>query len=754
MPKYTLEIGGKTYDFESAKPLSDQDLANYARQIAGEKAATMAPPGQIPGAGPYVAPAAEQMPVGRRIAQGMQRNVGQITGALPSALQPTAEMLAGAAGAARGATAMAPGGPVSAALGGLAGGLAGFAGARAGGELLQGQTPDMVDATTEYLTGETLVRGAGKIFTGGARALDFLRTTPERQATNIARQAAGEVGVDRTKRLPAISEALRVAEPGVSPAQATAEIPRQPWQALLAFEPTDFSAQLARNRRALQEEELARMAGGRSQTEAMRTQEQSQQMLNALTAPMRQTELSAANQAAQTIAQLGPRAQGRQQSMVSALRGGMPEPVAAPGPSRSMLELYPETRPAMSSGMVVRGTVPGVAQPGVAAIPPGTEAAQRAEAARQQMARVVPGQIPAVSARQAAGTQMAASRQWQETSDTFAEIAKQRRAERDFIERQIGSLEAYGLRPLSIDPMVNSITQTLNAPGFRASNDVTRVMGLLRDDLVNLAQRGGGTIDAHDLYTLRKEGVAQRVRDVVKADDPKAGAKVTKVVLDRLRPLIDDAIETAGGTGWRQYLSTYGQGMDVIAQKQIATQALKMFQNSPDQYVKLVRGNNPDAVEAIFGPGRYDIFKEMSSQMPTLDKLARQVELDKRALDQVGPGKAEFAAILEANRSKLRMPGWFSPTVTAANLGLSNVNKRLDKKTVELLRKAAETNQSMLDLLNGLPEREKRKLLDIVIEKQRVTLPAKTAATAATIGEVDRQANTLAPQPLNALTAP
>lgn len=349
---------------------------------------------------------------------------------------------------------------------------------------------------------------------------------------------------------------------------------------------------------------------------------------------------------------------------------------------------------------------------------------------------------------------MAASRQWQETSDTFAEIAKQRRAERDFIERQIGSLEAYGLRPLEISPIVDSITQTLNAPGFRASNDVTRVMGLLRDDLVNLAQRGGGNIDAHDLYTLRKEGVAQRVRDVVKADDPKAGAKVTKVVLDRLKPLIDDAIEQAGGTGWRQYLSTYSQGMDVIAQKQMAAQALKMFQDSPDQYVKLVRGNNPDAVEAIFGPGRYDIFEEMSKQMPTLDKVARQVELDKLAAQQAGAGKAELAAILEANRSKLRMPGWFSPTVTAANLGLSNVNKRLDKKTVELLRNAAATNQSMLDLLNGLPEKEKRKLLDIVIEKQRVTAPAKAAATAATIGEADRQANTLAPQPINALSAP
>lgn len=62
MPKYTLEIGGKTYDIESEHPLSDSDLATYARQIAApQQTAPSTPPGQIPGAGPYRAPP-EQLP--------------------------------------------------------------------------------------------------------------------------------------------------------------------------------------------------------------------------------------------------------------------------------------------------------------------------------------------------------------------------------------------------------------------------------------------------------------------------------------------------------------------------------------------------------------------------------------------------------------------------------------------------------------------------------------------------------------------
>ena len=64
MPKYALEIGGKTYDIESEKALSDADLASYASKIAAPVAQ---PRGTVPeeqkglyGAiRPYVAPLVE-----------------------------------------------------------------------------------------------------------------------------------------------------------------------------------------------------------------------------------------------------------------------------------------------------------------------------------------------------------------------------------------------------------------------------------------------------------------------------------------------------------------------------------------------------------------------------------------------------------------------------------------------------------------------------------------------------------------------
>jgi len=541
----------------------------------------------------------------------------------------------------------------------------------------------------------------GSVVRAGARGLDWLRSIPERKAVGIAQQAAGP-------EIQNIRAALGAAAPDMTPAQVTAESPRQAWQALLAFEPTDFAADVARRQQALSQSQLAGLAGGPSATAARETAEAGKKQLRDITSPMRETELAAANEAQRVMNALVPRRQQKQTSMVSALQ---------------------------EAGRT------------------GTEAAQRTESAVQQLQRVVPGQIPSVSARQAARTQAAAGAQQQEASNLFADISRQRRAERDFIDRQIGSLEAYGLRPLDIDPVVRRIDITLNTPGIRASTDVTRVMSLLKDDLITLAERNGGVIDAHDLYTLRKEGVAQRVRDVLKQDDPKAAAKVTAAVVDKFRPLIDNAIEQAGGTGWRQYLDTYSKGMDVIARKQMAAQALDMFKGNPQDYVRLVRGDNPDAVEAIFGPGRYSIFKEMAAEMPTLDRIAKRVEMDKLAAEKAGGGAAELAQIMEANRAKLRLPNWFSPAITATNMRLADVEKRVNKKTIDMVRKAAESNQSMLDLLNGLPAAERQKLLRIVTSPNTWAAPAR-AAIAPALGEISRQgANALAPltEPTNAL---
>ena len=381
----------------------------------------------------------------------------------------------------------------------------------AGGAVTGGVTSALInpeEAETGAATGAALAVVAPPVVGALAKGAGFLKDAFTGQlaavkAGKISREVAGD-------RIGAIRAALAAAPDDLTAAQAAAGVQKNAFQALGAFASKTDDISLKLKQQASDDIALLqRMAEGGNETEARAAYEASIKRLNQLTQDMRNVELGAANQAAQTINQLAPQAQQRQAGMVNALRGGIPV---------------------------------GPPLPGQAVISPATEAAQQAAIA----AKGKPGFLTA-------GTR---SQEWQETSDIFADIAKQRRAEASFLERQIGSLEDYGLRPLDAGGITAAIDAKLATPGLRASPNVVNVLQAVKDDIANLTAKGGGVIDAHDLYTLRKEGINERIMQILGQTDPKISAKVTRKVLEEVRPLIDDAIERAGGTGWRDYLKT------------------------------------------------------------------------------------------------------------------------------------------------------------------------------------------------------
>jgi hypothetical protein len=570
----------------------------------------------------------------------------------------------------------------------------------AGGAVTGGVTSALInpeEAETGAATGAALAVVAPPVVGALAKGAGFLKDAFTGQlaavkAGKISREVAGD-------RIGAIRAALAAAPDDLTAAQAAAGVQKNAFQALGAFASKTDDISLKLKQQAADDIALLqRMAEGGNETEARSAYEASIKRLNQLTQDMRNVELGAANQAAQTINQLAPQMQQRQAGMVNALRGGIPV---------------------------------GPPLPGQAVISPATEAAQQAATA----AKGKPGFLTA-------GTR---SQEWQETSDIFADIAKQRRAEAGFLERQIGSLEDYGLRPLDAGSITAAIDAKLATPGLRASSNMTKVLEAIKDDIANLTAKGGGVIDAHDLYTLRKEGINERIMQILGQTDPKISAKVTRSVLQEVRPLIDDAIERAGGTGWRDYLKTYSQGMQAIDQKAMAAQAAKLFKDSPQEYVRLVRGNNPDAVEAIFGPGSYDIFKEMGSKMPTLEKLAVGVERAKQMGEAATAGAEKFtAAVEDVGRSFPRLPSLLRRDVTIGNVTFDELEKRLNKKVALKLQEGMLSGKTALEMLNTLPASERAGVLRLLTDPSRYGKAGAAAARAATM-----PANNLAPEQEN-----
>jgi len=573
----------------------------------------------------------------------------------------------------------------------------------AGGAITGGATAGLInpaEAETGAIVGGAVPVVGSLVVPLLAKSAGFLKDAftgrlADVKAGKIARDVAGD-------RIGAIRAALAAAPDELTAAQATAGVQNNAFQALGAFANKTDDISLKLKQTAADEiAELHRMAQGGNETEARRAYEQSIQRLNQLTADMRNVELQAANQAGQTINRLAPQAQQRQESMVNALRGGIP-----------------------------------VGQPlqGQAVISPATEAGQQAAVA----AKGKPGFLTA-------GTR---AQEWQETSDIFANIAGQRRAEANFLERQIGSLEDYGLRPLDAGAITSAIDTKLTQPGVRASSNVVNVLEAIKADIANLTAKGGGVIDAHDLYTLRKEGINERITQIMGQTDPKISAKVTRKVLQEVRPLIDDAIEQAGGTNWRNYLDTYSKGMQAIDQKAMAAQAAKLFKDSPQEYVRLVRGNNTDAVEAIFGPGSYDIFKEMGGKMPTLEKLAAGVERTGQMKEMATLGAEKFAGVVEdIGRTFPRLPSLLNRAVTVGNVTFDELEKKLGKKVATKLQEGMVSGKSALEMLNTLPAAERGAVLKLLTDPSRYGKTGAAAARAAVIPQAP--INALAPQSEN-----
>ncbi len=574
-----------------------------------------------------------------------------------------------------------------------------FGGGATGGVTAALTNPDEISTGVDI--GAGLAVAAPPTLKVAAKSLGFLKDAftgqlPAIGAGKIARDVAGD-------RISAIRAALTASPADLTAAQAASGVQKDAWQALGAMTgKTDDVSALLKRQAADDLGVLQRMAEGGNETEMRAAYEQSIKRLNQLTADMRNVELQAANQAAQTTNRLAPQAAQRQAGMVNALRGGIPV---------------------------------GEALPGQAVISPVTEAAQQAATA----AKGKPGFLTA-------GTR---SQEWQQTSDTFADIAKQRRTEAGFIERQIGSLEDYGLRPLDAESITAAIDAKLNTPGLRASSNMTKVLQAVKDDIANLTEKGGGVIDAHDLYTLRKEGINERIMQILGQTDPKISAKVTRKTLEEVRPLIDDAIEKAGGTGWKDYLKTYSQGMQAIDQKAMAAEAARLFENAPNEYVKLVRGNNPDAVEAIFGPGSYDIFKEMGSKMPTLEKVASNVERNVSMKEAAAAGTEALGKVIGEDSFRFRFPSLLSRATTAANVTLDILEKRLDKKVFAELQKGMRSGKSALEMLNTLPAAEKSKALRALADPASWGKAGTIGARVATRQE--QPTNALAPANENAL---
>lgn len=115
-------------------------------------------------------------------------------------------------------------------------------------------------------------------------------------------------------------------------------------------------------------------------------------------------------------------------------------------------------------------------------------------------------------------------------------------------------------------------------------------------------------------------------------------------------------------------------------------------------------------------------------QMSAANKVAGELTRDAKIAKEASDGKVALRAILDENKSKLRLPNFMSAKATVANETIGILEGKLDKKVLEVLKKGFESGESMEKLLSAVPAKDRNRVLSAMSKAKSGLSPEKLNA--------------------------
>lgn len=673
MPKYLIE--GKT--IQSETPLTEAEIDEIAASITEAFSGSAFKPeptgtvvDQIPTGGQGTVPfkPTQDLSTGQKVYQNIVKPV----------LAPTVEMGGAVGGGLLGATAGTFGaGPLGTMAGGIFGSSLGYGLAKEGLEAIDvglglKQPREGMQVVSEpvqnLMTGATYEiggRALSPIISKGVGKIIDLGSSAQLKAAGIARSSLGN-------DIPQVLSTLKNAPPNASVAEITASIENPTWQALIQ-EALERDPQYLRKTQLFGEEEslkaLSKLAGGGNAAETRAVLENAKKALNVTTTPQREAALSRGNL-------------GKDVAEYEATAGKLSEEAAAK---------VADVRRLINAGELA-------------------EASARLD--------LIKAGLPVGFTRHTYKGELGvmADRWAGDAANASLDLGQGAR----FAKAAADTLRSFGIQPLKTDSLISSIQNITKNPKFAGNRDLLTSVDTVADDIARWTDKNG-VIDLNALEAIRKNSVNGVIQKLYPNADATAQKRLASDVLSSIRPLIDDAIESTGGTGWKKYLSNYREGMQKIAERELTGEALVLWKTNKDAFVRLVQNETPEAVEKVLGIGRYDIAKELSEG--ALDVLRQQANKRMAQLSsqsQITEGKKALSNLIEQNTSVMRFPSLLNVFATASNKVLTEYEKAIGAKTMKILTEAMKTPQGAANLLETLPQAEKSRVTELLLNPSLV----------------------------------
>lgn len=633
-------------------------------------------PGEIPRPGPGMLQAPPEVP--------QLTPVQRVAGRVISTARPTVEALGAVGGAALGT-------PATPGVGTMLGAGLGYGLAKGGLDVLEQQlglqkapssaTEALASGARDVLVGGTLEAGGrigGELVGKALEKVPNLRRVSEQRASNIVKQALGK---DINQVLPA----LRNAGPNATVAELTAGIENPAWQALIeraAARDPQFVRKLSVARESEARATLAKLAGGATETDIRTTLTRAKEALNAMTGPQREAALNRANL-------------GKAVAEYEATAGRLSNEAAAQ---------VQEVRDLISAGN-----------------------AAEAWARLDLIKRGIP-----VGATKYTYYGELADKAFNAWSSKAAQASLDLGQGARFAQGAADALRANGIEPLRADALVRSLSTVSRNPAFAGNDLLEGALKNVADDIVKWTE-SGGIIDARALDAIRKNSVNAAIQKMRPGFDATTQRNLAASVMTEIKPALVDAIESAGGAGYRKYLENYAAGAQKLAERKLVGRAAELWKTNKDEFVRLVMGESPQEVEKILGPGKYDIARELAENtMDSLRELAKRRIAESAVREQASEGQQALAELLKQNMKLFRLPNRLQSWIANTNTALATLEIQIGDRTMKKLTEALKTPQGAADLLETLSPSERNRV-GVLLNKVAPIAQSARGATTATI---------------------
>ena len=676
-----IMFGGQRLVGQGLQALGAQEtgqalMQDAARRKAMEEANLTkyreAAPGAVP-VGEFVGQTVATLPAGGFIGKGLQ--------AASPALAPLAQAVR---------------------TGGFSTGMAPSAASRAtqaaGGAILGGASSALINPE-ETTTGAALGAVAPFVLptvgrfvaTGGGKIIDaFSGRLAEVKAGKVAREMAGDA-------INTIRVANNVAPMDVNAAQAVGGVDNDVYQAFLDFyagkDKTAFQRVLKDDQKLGQLNQLARLAGGSTETEVINNIGDAKRVLNNLTTPMRENVFGKVTETGQVMPALAQESK--------ALRKEAADRVADVRRFAGQQVFEPTN------------VTPGLTVYGKNGLPINEVSVSPAAQARA----ITPAQDNLATdyllSKLAGGADEVAGKA---AFESLAAGAGARTA-----EAKLAGMKERGLQPLAGSTLASKIEAIASQPGVRADTVQSKALLNLRDKVAELSAPSNGLIDVEDVYQIRKTSINDAINKALSESgyDPAAQTQRLAGLLGDVRGLIDDAIRKAGGgDDWNRYLETFSKGRGQLDQRLAAGQLVKVLDKDPQRFVDIVKGRDPDFVEKIFGPGNRDLMQAMGGQRPNspmvkLLGIADQAERDLGIKPQVKAGRKALNLEDQYGNPTELIPGFVGYKTAIAKKVAQMVTGKVNEKAQRLITEGVRSGKAMNEILNTLPAEERLKVVDL-----------------------------------------